>query len=111
MKFRVLQLLVELKSTKKGNKSIIEFILKIKAIANSLLADGDSITMQDQINSILDGLPEEYNLFVMQIYGSPASLSLSDVEELLYVQEPRLDKFCHELFAFDVTANLAHTSQ
>lgn len=76
-----------------------------------MLADGNSITMQYQINSILDGLPEEYNLFVMQIYGSPASLSLSDVEVLLYVQEARLKKICHELFASDVTANLDHTSQ
>ncbi|KAI5447683.1 hypothetical protein KIW84_015223 [Lathyrus oleraceus] len=43
MKARVRQLRVELKSTTKGNKSITEFVLRIKAIANSLLVVGDSI--------------------------------------------------------------------
>lgn len=61
---------VELKSTKKGNRSIIEFMLRIIAIMSFLLNVGDSITKQDQIDSILDGLPEEYNQFAMQMYGS-----------------------------------------
>lgn len=45
-------------------------MLRIKAIVSFLLNVGDSVTKQDQIDSILDGLPEEYNPFVMQIYGS-----------------------------------------
>ena len=111
MKVRVHQLRVELKSTKKGNKSITEFLLRIKAIANSLLAVGDSISEQDQIDYILDGRLEEYNPFVMQMYGSPESPSLCDVEALIYVQKAQLDKSRQELVVPTVAANVAHTSQ
>lgn len=65
MKARVRQLRVELKSTKKGNKSITEYVLRIKATTNSLLAVGDLITEHDQIDSILNGIYEEYRPFVM----------------------------------------------
>lgn len=43
MKVRGRQLRLEYKSTKKGSRSIIKFVLRIKTIANSLLVVGDSI--------------------------------------------------------------------
>lgn len=61
LKAKVRQLISELKSTKKGSRSIYEYVLCIKAISDSLLAIGDSISEQDQIDAILEGLPEEYN--------------------------------------------------
>lgn len=111
VKARVHQLRVELKSTKKGNKSITELVLRIKAIANSLLAVGDLITKQDQIGSILNGLPEEHNPFVMHMYGCPITHTLCEVEALLYLQEAQLDKFHQELVTSSVAANVAHTNQ
>lgn len=42
---------------------------------------------------MLNGLPEEYNPFVIQMYGSTKPLSLYNVEAPLYVQEAQLDKF------------------
>lgn len=102
---------MELKSTKKGKKSNSEFVLRIKAIANTLLAVGDSISEQDQIDSILDGLLEECNPFVMQMYESTKPSSLCDVEAQLYVQEAQVDKFRQELSISIVAANLANTSQ
>lgn len=72
---------------------ILEYVLKIKAIMNSLLAIGDIVTKEAQTNTILDGLLEEYNPFGMQIYGKPESLTLYDVETLLCSQEAQLDKF------------------
>lgn len=65
MKARVRQLRVKLKSTKKGNRSITEFVMRIKAIENSLLVVRDSIIEQYHINLILDDLSKDYNLFVM----------------------------------------------
>lgn len=44
MKARVYQLCVELKSIKKANSSINEYGLRVKAIANSLLAVGDVVS-------------------------------------------------------------------
>lgn len=75
---------------------VLEYVLKIKAIMNSLLAIGDIVTEEAQTNTILDGLLEEYNPFVMQIYGKPGSLTLYDVKTLLCSQEAQLDKFRQE---------------
>ncbi|KAI5402488.1 hypothetical protein KIW84_050201 [Lathyrus oleraceus] len=58
----------------------------------------------------MDGLFEEYNPFVMQMYGNHVSLTLCDVEALLYVQEAPLDKFCQELAATTIATNIAHIS-
>lgn len=59
MKVHVRQLRAELKTSKKLNKSAYEYVLHIKVIADILLAIGDYISEQDQIDDILDGLPEE----------------------------------------------------
>ena len=65
---------------------------------------------QDKIDSILDGLFEEYNLFVIQIYGVPELQSLYDAEAFLYVQEAQLDKFRQELVVWSVSLNVAHAN-
>lgn len=85
MKVRVRQLRVELKFT--------DFVLRIKDISNSLLVVEDSISEQNQINLILDGLPKEYNSFVIKMHQSNESPLLCDMEKFLYVQEAQLDKF------------------
>lgn len=46
MKAKVSQLKSELKAIKKGTRSISEYVLRIKEIANSLLSIGDPITEQ-----------------------------------------------------------------
>lgn len=75
-----------------------------------MLAVGDTVIEQDQIDSILDGFPEEYNPFVMKIYGTMESFSLYDVKELLYVQEVQLDKFRQELVVANVSTNVAQAN-
>jgi histone deacetylase 1/2 len=93
LKAKVRQLRSELKTIKKGTKPMNEFVLRVRAIADTLLSIGDSVTEQDQIDAILEGLPEEYNPFVMMVYGRPDSPSLLDIEGLLLVQESQLEKF------------------
>jgi histone deacetylase 1/2 len=109
-KAKIRQLRSELKTVKKGTKTITEFILRVRAVANILISIGDSVSEQDQIDSILDGLPEEYNPFVMMIYGRPDSPSLFDIEGLLLVQESQLEKFRQELAVPSASANVAHTN-
>lgn len=99
MKAKVRQLKTELKTTKKGTRTISEYILLIKSIFDSLVANGDYVTEQDQINAILEGLPEEYGLFVMMIYGCSDSPSVVDIESLLLLQEAQLENFKNELTA------------
>lgn len=59
----------------------------------SLLDIGDHISERDQTNEILQGLPEEYNPFIMTIYGKLELTNIYYVEALFYVQEAQLDKF------------------
>lgn len=85
MKARVHQLHLELKTSKKGNKTISEYVMRIRVIVDSLFAIGDPISERDQIDAISQGLPEEYNPFIMMIYRKGEPTYIYDVEALLYV--------------------------
>lgn len=111
LKAKVRQFRSELKGIKKGNRSISDYVLRIKALADSLLAIGDPISEQDHIDIILDGLPEEYNSFVKMVYGRPGVMTISDIEALLLVQEAQLDKFRQELAISNASVNVAQSSQ
>lgn len=41
--------------------------------------------------------PEEYNPFVIQVYGSTELPSLCNVEAIFYVEEAKLEKFKNEI--------------
>lgn len=103
------QLRSELKNVKKGTQSISEYLLKIKAIVDALVAIGDPISDQDHIDAVLEGLPEEYSPFVMMIYSRIDPPSIHDIESLLMVQEVQLEKFKHDLSSGSVSANVAYT--
>lgn len=111
MRAKVRQLRCELKSTKKGTKNISEYLLKIKNIVDSLTAIGDPISNQDHLDAVLEGLPEEYNPFVMMIYSRLDTPSISEVEGLLLVQEVQFEKFRQEQVAGSMTVNVAQGPQ
>lgn len=106
MKAKVRTLRSELKNTKKGTRSISENVLRIKAISDSLIAIGETVSEQDQVDTILDGLPEDYGPFVMMIYRRSESPSVADVESLLLVQEAQFEKFKTELSTGSVSVNV-----
>lgn len=110
MKACVHQLRSELKTSKKFNMLISEYVLQIWAISYSLLAIGDPISKRDQINAILQGLTEEYNMFIMMIYGKGEPTDIYDIEALLHVQEAQLDKCRQELDAPIATININQAS-
>ena len=64
-KFRYLR--TELRNTRKGERSIVEFLTRIKTIVDSLLAIGQTVSVQEQIDVILEGLPSEYESLVTTI--------------------------------------------
>jgi histone deacetylase 1/2 len=110
LKSRARQLRSELKNTKKLSKSVNEYLLRIKAIVNSLIAVGDSVSEQEQVDSILEGLPEEFNSFGMMVYSRFETPTVEDVEALLLLQEVQFDKFKQELNNTSASANLAHAA-
>jgi predicted phosphoribosyltransferase len=62
-------------------------------IVNSLTAVGDVVSESEQVDSILEGLPKDFNSFVMMIYSRFDSPTLEDVEALLLLQEAQFEKF------------------
>lgn len=87
MKARMHHLCVELKMSKKGSKSIYEYVLRIRAIVDSFLAVDDPISERGQVDAILQGFPEEYNHFTLMVYNKGEPTDIYDVKALLYVQE------------------------
>jgi histone deacetylase 1/2 len=109
LKARARQLRSELKNTKKASRSISEYLLRIKSLVNSLIAVGDNVTEREQIDAILDGLPEDFNSFVMMMYSKTDEFAVEDLEALLLLQEAQFDKFRQELATPAVSANIAQT--
>ena len=46
---RIMQLQLELKTLKKGSISMMDFLMKLKIISDSLVAIGETVTEQDHI--------------------------------------------------------------
>jgi histone deacetylase 1/2 len=110
LKSRAGQLRSELKNSKKLARSVNEYLLRIKTIINSLVAVGDIVSEQEHVDAILEGLPEEFNSFVMMIYSRFESPTVEDVEALLLLQEVQFEKFKQELSNHSASANLAQTA-
>jgi hypothetical protein len=90
-------------------RSISEYLLRIKAIVDSLIAISDTVSDQEHVNPIPEGLPEEFNAFVMMVYSRLDTPTVEDIEALLMVQEAQFEKFQQELNNPSVSANLAQS--
>lgn len=108
-KAKVLQLKTQLRNLKKGSVSVNEYLLKLKKIIDSLFSVGASVSESDHIESILEGLPEEYNSFIVSVTSRSDSYSVNQIESLLLAQEERLDKYKKESTPA-LSANLAQSS-
>lgn len=85
LRTKIRQFRSELKNTKKGSRLINEYLMCIRALVDSLQAIGDPVTEQDNIDTILERLPEEFNPFVIMIYDRVEPATVDDIEALLIV--------------------------
>lgn len=86
-------LCTELRNTKKDDRSISEFIRRVKALVDALYSIGDPVSDQEQLDVILEGLPEEYNFPINLDSTRYDSSDLDELEALLLAQEVRLDRY------------------
>ena len=108
-KARVLQLRLLLQTTKKGTRSIEDYILKMKNIASSLMAAGQSISDDELILYILGSLRSEFESVIVNL-TSRDSVSLQEVQYILQTHEMRLESLnATTMFEFSNTA--AHIVQ
>ena len=83
LKARIMQLRLELQSTKKGSLFMIDYIMKVKGAADNLSAIGEPILEQDQVMNLLGGLGSEYNAVVTAINIRYDKISIEAVHSML----------------------------
>ncbi|KAK1581862.1 hypothetical protein Q3G72_009741 [Acer saccharum] len=84
---RIMQLKNQLQSIKKGSDTISEFVMKIKAINDSLAASSELVSDKDLIMSLLNGLGHEYDSFVTLISSQQNTMVLEDAQFLFLMHE------------------------
>nr|KYP67572.1 Retrovirus-related Pol polyprotein from transposon TNT 1-94 [Cajanus cajan] len=95
MNAKARQLRIELRNTNLENQTISDYVLRIQTLVDALTAIGDSISVKEHLDIILEGLPEEYESTVsLSLISSRFDLlSIEEVETLLLGHESRLEKF------------------
>jgi len=84
-----------LKNPKK-DLSISAYVLDIKRVVDALAAVGAPISVEDHIETILDGLPPDFDPFVASILSRTDPYKVAEIEALLLVPEERLERH-HQL--------------
>src|ERR1044072_3274765 len=103
------QLRLDLRNTVLGNKTVEEFLLRIKAISDSLNSVGDPVSFKEQLAVVLGGLPPEYESFVSVMNVTlryQPNMSFDDVEALLLAHESRVEQ--NKKTVSDFSVNLTH---
>ncbi|KAG6793657.1 hypothetical protein POTOM_002872 [Populus tomentosa] len=88
---RIMQLRLELQSTKKGSLSMIDYIMKFKGAADNLAAIGELVLEQDQVMNLLKGLGSNYNAVVTAINIRDDKISIESVHSMLLAFKHRLE--------------------
>ena len=75
------------------NRSVSEYLLQIQTIMDSIGSIGVTISLDEHLDVVLEGLPREYVSTMSLICSKFEPLSIDEVERLLLSHESRLDKF------------------
>ncbi|WKA05198.1 hypothetical protein VitviT2T_023177 [Vitis vinifera] len=102
-----MQLRLEFQTTRKGSLTMMEYILKLKSLADNLAAIGEPVTDRDQIFQLLGGLGADYNSIVASLTAREDEMSFYSVHNILLTHEQRLS--FHNSVAEDnvISTNLA----
>lgn len=89
---KVKQLKTQLRTIRKTSLKMNEYLLKVKGNVDSLAAVGSPISENDYIETILDGLPNEYESVVTIVISGIESYTVEEIEALLLAQKSRLER-------------------
>ncbi|OVA01418.1 hypothetical protein BVC80_8447g7 [Macleaya cordata] len=87
---RVMQLTHQLQNTTKGTSTVLEYLVKIKNLADSLAVVSQLITDCALVLYVLSGLGPEYGPFVTSMTTRPVPVTFDDLQGYLISQELRL---------------------
>lgn len=71
---------------------MFEYLLKVKSIIDSLAMVGNPVPVNDYIEAIFDGLPDENESVVTTVISKVESYTVDEIEALLLSQESRLER-------------------
>lgn len=83
----------ELSATTLESGTFEEYLLRFKAIVDSLASVGDLVPSQQHIDVFLEGLPEDYGHVISIIESKFEMMQLEEVEALLHAHEMHDDNF------------------
>ncbi|XP_072077846.1 uncharacterized protein [Arachis hypogaea] len=87
-----MQLKYRLSSIKIGNL-VNEYVLALKGTIDVLASVGEPMRESDHVNTILNGLTEEYSSVITSVVARPVSISVGELEALLLTRESMLERF------------------
>nr|KYP37004.1 hypothetical protein KK1_041845 [Cajanus cajan] len=96
---RARQLRTKLRSTSLEEKPMEEFLLRIKALVDALASVGESVSLQEHVDVILEGLSQDYNSVISIVESKFETPSIEEVEALLLAHEMRLQKYKKRLLS------------
>lgn len=105
----VKQIRQQIQGWKKGTKSINEYFQGLTTRFDELALLGKALDHEDQIEYILDGLPEEYKTMADQIDGRDTPPSLPEIHEKLLNQEAKLQTLSTQPSSAPITANYTNS--
>ena len=94
---KVSQFKTQLSRTKKIDITMNEYLLKIRNLVDLLVLVGESYTERDHVEAICEGLPDEYETFILATSTHNDKFSVDEIEALLLAQEARIEKKSFEL--------------
>jgi gag-polypeptide of LTR copia-type len=94
---RVLELKLQLQTSKKGGATCGQYLQHMKSIANCLCSIGSDISEQDLILYNLQGLGTDFDNFVTAVSMRSGSLTMVKLHNLLLSHEARLKANLHSL--------------
>lgn len=111
-KVKVVKLKDALQNLKKGSMSTHEYIRRMKDIAETLGASGQTVLDEELLNHIIDGLGLEFNPAIVYISSKLDSLTetitLAESKFILQIYEQRIHKnACYSMNIQDSSNNVA----
>ncbi|XP_010445980.1 PREDICTED: uncharacterized protein LOC104728735 [Camelina sativa] len=103
----ILQLQHQVTQWTKGSHSIDDYFQGLVTLYDKLALLGKVVELEDQLMTILKGLPDDYQPVVTQIEGRDTTPSLAEVHEKLLLYEVKLLTIAASAPALPITANVA----
>ncbi|MCI13611.1 retrovirus-related Pol polyprotein from transposon TNT 1-94, partial [Trifolium medium] len=102
---------VELRSTTLENRSIKEYLLRIRMLVDNLASIGDPVPISQHMDIILEGLPGEFNSVISIVESRFESMDMDEMEALLLDHENRLEKSKKKTIDDAASINIAQNPQ